>query len=253
MNPLFPAESRRAFSGMRSYMMQVHFPPAPGDHGFTVVDHVKLFRNKSEYRFEGRIHQQIMEPIQRTGGMISRSSLYVVHSGYDYSTEGQQKKRERDMPLLLLDIEERPRHPFPWWNLGMTRFHLREFSEALPALERSLSLCTSRESLRRKIYAQMVGCYVDMGEMASARSRAEAGLKEFPGDPEILFRTANIYRALGDLERAAQTYRTLLTGSETGLIDSLDDHAPERFGRKARDPSLPEGWRRRVVGRAYVR
>jgi O-antigen biosynthesis protein len=109
------------------YLMQVHIPPAPGENGFTIVDHVKLFRNRPEFRFEGHIHEQILDAIGRVGGRVERTDLYVVHSGYDYSPEGQKRKRERDWPLLEKDIAARPEHPFGWFNFGMTAFRLKEY------------------------------------------------------------------------------------------------------------------------------
>src|SRR5579862_5046233 len=101
-------------------MVQVHIPPGAGEYGTTRVDHVKLFRNLPELRFEGRIHEQILESINRIGGRIQRSPLYVVHSGYDRSPEGQRRKRERDTRLLTLDLADRPNHAFPHFNMGMS-------------------------------------------------------------------------------------------------------------------------------------
>ena len=98
------------------FLMQVQIPPAPGEAGLTIVDHVKLFRNGLDLQFSGRIHEQILEAIHQLdvpgGGRVQRSDLYVVHSGYDYSPEGQQKKRERDLSLLEKELQERPNHPF---------------------------------------------------------------------------------------------------------------------------------------------
>ena len=45
------------------FLLEVHISPAPGEHGFTIVDHVKFFRNLPELRFGGRIHEQILESI----------------------------------------------------------------------------------------------------------------------------------------------------------------------------------------------
>lgn len=200
----------------------MHIPPAPGDHGFTVVDHVKLFRNWPQLRFEGRIHEQILEPIYRAGGRIARSDLYVVHSGYDYSPEGQQRKRERDSLLLQKDLEDRPDHPFVLFNIGMTAYHLKDFDQALPALERCLALSKPHESTVRKVYALLAGCHLMQEEIAQAVAVVEQGLKRFPHDPELLFRAGIIYREADNLEAAEQSYLKLLTAREVGHIDSLD-------------------------------
>ena len=204
------------------FMMQVHIPPPPGEHGFTVVDHVKLFRNRPELRFEGRIHEQILEAIRRVGGEIERSDLYVVHSNYDHSPEGQRRKRERDLRLLELDLRDRPDHPFVWFNIGMTAFHLRDFDRAIFALTKCVSLAGPRESMVRKAYAMIAGSRLEKGDPVSAREWAEKGLSLFPRDPELLFRAGIIHRELGDLTSAERCYVTLLTARETGHIDSLD-------------------------------
>ncbi|HEV2473005.1 MAG TPA: glycosyltransferase, partial [Chthonomonadales bacterium] len=76
-----------AEDGTFGVIVQVRFVPRPGEYGTTVVDHIKLFRNLPEMRFEGRIHEQILGAIDRAGGTYARSDIYVEHSGYDYSPE----------------------------------------------------------------------------------------------------------------------------------------------------------------------
>jgi glycosyltransferase involved in cell wall biosynthesis len=204
------------------FLMQVHIPPAQGEHGFTIVDHVKLFRNRPQHRFEGRIHEQILEAIYRQGGSIERSNLYVVHSGYDYSPEGQQRKRERDLTILELDLADRPTHPFVWFNIGMTAFHLKESEKAISALEQCLAFSKPHESIVRKVYAMLAGAHLEQRDMASARTRIDQGLALFPNDPELLFRAGIIYRELGNLPVAERNYLRLLNSRESGHIDSLD-------------------------------
>jgi glycosyltransferase involved in cell wall biosynthesis len=76
------------------YVMQVRCPgsTSSGLEEFTVVDHVKLFRNRPELRFEGPIHEQVMMPIRRLGGEIHWTDIYVVHSGSDQSPESNKRK-----------------------------------------------------------------------------------------------------------------------------------------------------------------
>ena len=204
------------------FLMQVQIPPAPGESGFTVVDHVKLFRNLPGLRFEGRIHEQILEPLYRLGGAVERTNLYVVHSGYDYSPEGQAKKRERDLTILAKDLAERPDHPFVLFNLGMTAHHLKDYAKAIASLERCLAVSKPHESTVRKVYAMLAGSHLERGELERAKQRLEEGLRLFPQDPELLFRAGILYRELGNLPAAEMSYLNLLNARETGHIDSLD-------------------------------
>lgn len=204
------------------FIAQVHIPAASGETGFTIVDHVKLFRNSPEHRFEGRIHEQILEPIHRAGGRIERSHVFVVHSGYDYSPAGQTKKRERDLRILEKDLAERPGHPFVLFNIGMTAYHTKDFSKAESALRECLERSGPQESTVRKVYAMLAGCRLEQGDVSGAREWVERGLTLHPHDPELLFRAGIIYRESGELEKARQSYLTLLSAREVGHIDSLD-------------------------------
>jgi len=203
-------------------MMQVRIPPAPGESGLTVVDHVKIFRNGLGLKFTGRIHEQLLEGIYQADGEVCRTDLYVVHSGYDYSVEGQKGKRVRDLRLLELDLSERPDHPFVLFNIGMTAFHMKEFPKAKETLERCLKMSGPNESILRKVYAMLGGSELELGNLQYARERIEQGLKIYPRDPELLFRAGIIYHECGELPLAEQSYLRLLNDHEIGHIDSID-------------------------------
>ena len=218
------------------YLMQVHMPPKPGDEGFTIVDHVKIFRNNwpsrsNPVRFIGRIHEQLMEPIYANGGIIERTNLYVVHAGYDYSDVGQAKKKARDYTILALDESDRPLHPFPRFNYGMTLMHHEEYDLAIQKLRESLDRSSPQDSTIRKVYAMLAHCYQAKGDLESARSALDTGLALTPNDPELLFRAGNLYRHLGDPAAAERFYLRLFNRYDTGAVDSLDVTITTHKGR----------------------
>ena len=59
------------------FVVQVHCPgggedgEGDPDSDVTVVDHVKLFRNRPDLRFDGRIHEQILPAIRAAGGEVA--------------------------------------------------------------------------------------------------------------------------------------------------------------------------------------
>jgi glycosyltransferase involved in cell wall biosynthesis len=60
--------AREVEPSLLGYVIQVHCPAGgeegDGSSGMTVVDHVKLFRNRPDLRFDGRIHEQILGAIR---------------------------------------------------------------------------------------------------------------------------------------------------------------------------------------------
>src|SRR5207245_1618726 len=96
---------RNAPPAVGGFVVPVQFVE-DGPGAGTRVDHVKLFRNIQGLQFEGRIHEQILRPLTSRGWQIARCGAVVLHSGYDTSPEGQERKRVRDYHLLELDLKD---------------------------------------------------------------------------------------------------------------------------------------------------
>ncbi len=192
------------------FIGQVRCPPGPGEHGETVVDHVKLFRNRPELRFELRIHEQILPAIRRAGGEIARAPIEVRHAHYDYSPEGQARKRERDRLLLEMDLHDRPDHPFVHFNIGMTAAHEGDHDRAIHHLRRSLELADPQESHVRKAYALLASAYRAKNDAERALAVCREARQHYPNDPELLFNEALSQQLAGRREEAAAALEELL-------------------------------------------
>ena len=215
------------------YVMQVRCP-AIGKNGideFTVVDHVKMFRNDPRVRFEGRIHEQVLMPIRRIGGEIAWTDIYVVHSGSDYSPEGQRRKSERDLRILQKDLEERPDHPFVLFNFAMTYAELGRYKEALPWVEKCLEVSQPYESHVRKTYAYLANCHSQLEQESQALDACRRGRELFPDDAELLFREAMSLHSLQRYDEAIARYRELLNLETSEELKSTD---PSITGFKCR-------------------
>jgi GT2 family glycosyltransferase/tetratricopeptide (TPR) repeat protein/2-polyprenyl-3-methyl-5-hydroxy-6-metoxy-1,4-benzoquinol methylase len=206
------------------WVVQVHCP-GPGEDGredMTVVDHVKLFRNLPELRFEGRIHEQILPAIRRLGGQTAWTDLYVTHSGYDHSPDGQERKRQRDLHLLHLEHGERGEHPFTLFNLGMTYADVGRHAEAVDWLKRSIERSNAGESHLRKAYALLVHSLNRLGRAEEAWEACGRGLGLFPQDLELSFRRASLLHERGRLEESARAYLDVLETQRERHFTSVD-------------------------------
>jgi len=216
----------QAEAGVLGYVMQVHCPGGSedGDNAadMTVVDHVKLIRNRPDLRFEGRIHEQVLPAIRRAGGTVAWTDLYVVHSGSDPSPEAQERKRLRDLHLLHLELRERPDHSFTLFNLGMTYVDGGRFDEAVDFLNRSIGQSAPDESHLRKAHALLVYAEMQRGRREEALRACRRGRELFPRDVELRFREGVILHELGQLAEAAEAYRNVLAGRDERHFNSID-------------------------------
>jgi tetratricopeptide (TPR) repeat protein len=191
------------------------------------VDHIKLFRNdwptnSNPRRFSGNIHEQVMGSIYAEGGIIEPSNLYVVHAGYDYSPEGQAKKRERDYTILAKDEAENPSGSFPRFNYGMTYLRNGEFDLAIQKLHECIERSTPFESTLRSAYSMLAEAYEGKRDLESTRATLDMGLALTPNDSELLFRSGNLYHRLGDAAAAEKFYLRLFNHRPDGQVGSLD-------------------------------
>jgi glycosyltransferase involved in cell wall biosynthesis/2-polyprenyl-3-methyl-5-hydroxy-6-metoxy-1,4-benzoquinol methylase len=215
------------------YVMQVHCP-GPGETGWlhtTIVDHVKLFRNRPDLRFTHRIHEQILPAIADANGYVAFTEIFVTHTGYDHSPEGQERKKERDLHLLHLELAEQPDHPFTLFNLGMTYADIRQYGEAIKFLQRSIANSKGPESHLRKAYALLAYALNASGETLSALDTCTHALKLFVDDLELRFRQAVLFHELGRLPESIAAYQSILANPGPRHLTSMD---PGMRGFKAR-------------------
>ena len=214
--------SRDSNPDILGYVMQVHCPSVAGEQDVTIVDHVKMFRNRADLRFECRIHEQILPAIRRAGGEVAFTDIFVTHSGADHSVDGLQRKRERDLRLLRLELKDRPDHPFALFNLGMTLADTEDYEGAIEALERSLTVSAPDESHVRKVYALLATCYSQLERFDDGRRICQEGRRHFPRDPELAFREGMLAHHFDCHDEAVEAYEDALANSDARHFSSID-------------------------------
>lgn len=146
----------------------------------------------------------------------------MLHSGYDTSVEGQQRKRERDAKLLRLDLDENPDHPFVLFNLGMTDHFLGEHQSAIEWLERSIAVAQGNESHIRKAYSLLGISVRELHGPIEGIRVFETGLKHVGWDPELWFHLAMTNAQIGEVDQAIAAYEMVLADEPAGFYSSYD-------------------------------
>jgi tetratricopeptide (TPR) repeat protein len=197
------------------FVMQVHCPGAGGSASgdVTVVDHIKLFRNRADLRFEGRIHEQILPAIRRAGGEVAWTDVHVVHKHGSVTAAARAGKHARDLRLLELEYRDVGEHPFVLFNLGMTYCDMDRHQEATEYLERCLLASTANESHLSKAYSLLVACHLKLERFERAEAISREAVTRFPDDPETLFRHALCAHHAGRHRDSIACYRQILAAT----------------------------------------
>jgi GT2 family glycosyltransferase/Flp pilus assembly protein TadD len=103
-----------------------------GDEAGTAVAHpaMRVFRNRPDYRFEGRIHEQKSRLMPTyLPERFETTTVRVEHYGYLKSRVVGKDKSRRNLELLVREVEESP-SPFASFNLGSEYQMLSDWERA---------------------------------------------------------------------------------------------------------------------------
>jgi tetratricopeptide (TPR) repeat protein len=182
-------------------------------HGGTEVDHVRLFRNRPDLRWDYRVHEQILPAVRDTRGEVRWADVVVRHVGYT-DPPLRRRKLERDLRLLRLEDAERPEHPFVLFNLGLVSQELGRLGEALGYFARSLARSHPSDSITRKLFAQIASCHWKLGRRDDALAACAEGRGFYPEDAELLWLEGGLREESGDLGGAEACCVRLIGGRD---------------------------------------
>jgi tetratricopeptide (TPR) repeat protein len=181
----------------------------------TSVSHtaLRMFRNRPQHRFEGRLHEQIADRLPSfLPGRVRRSGLAIEHFGYLKAVRAQRAKSERNIGLLRLQQAEGPPGAFLHFNLGSEHAAAGDHEAALLEFERAWSLLADPQAVEfaPALIRRLIGAQRACARHEEAVSLAREGLDLFPDFTDLLFEQALAHAALGETELAVELFERCL-------------------------------------------
>lgn len=214
------AERLRALTGRTwreaFYLVETNHTGELGDGTAVTHSAMRVFRNRPEYRFSGRIHEQIAHNLPAyLPERLEHTEVRVEHFGYLGVVRDAKEKSKRNIELLERQLAEGGDSPFLHFNLGSEHAAagdaeraLAEFRIAWDMLRGDGALTTygfAPSLASRLVKALRVCGRLDEGEQTAAEI-----LELFPGFTDIVFEQALIARARGDVATATALLRRCL-------------------------------------------
>ncbi len=120
----------------------------------------RLFSNHHDIVFQNIIHEQVSFSLKSQKARIVKSNIFINHFGYDENVFDQDKKRNRNLPLLKKMVSENPDQPFYQFLLAqhfsgdtLTKdkaiYHFTEYINSSP---KDSKLLANAHSTLSKIY-----------------------------------------------------------------------------------------------------
>ena len=166
----------------------------------------RVFPNRPEVRFEGRVHEQLIHPSHyaaiATGAEIS-------HWGYAEAMSAHQKG-ERNLELLLSAPETKAGEFYWLYQTGRTLFNLRRWNEAAGWLTRAAAAKTDNFALWGHSLILLSQSQSRLGHHLEAEQSARFLAEKAPGYGPGLYHLGRLLIEAGKAEEAAQCLEAAL-------------------------------------------
>jgi tetratricopeptide (TPR) repeat protein len=189
------------------YLVETSFTGELGDGDAIVNNALRVFRNRPNYRFEGRLHEQIAHNLPTyAAGRVEQTSIRIDHYGYLGAVRDAKEKSQRNLELLKAQQAESPSDAFLHFNLGTEYSVLGDFPAALTELERSWGLIESQGQEDRDyvpvLLQRLVTALRQTGRPHDSIAQANTALKQFPSFTDLVYSQALAALALGREDEA---------------------------------------------------
>jgi tetratricopeptide (TPR) repeat protein len=176
----------------------------------------RLFRNRPEYRYRGRVHELITPSIVGAGGREDQLDAVVHHYGYRPQMMAQRNKHERYVRMLRAELEENPRDVYWLYNLAVAHLTHGEVDDGLKYLELAAEYVTPNHKFASRVFASMSNALCTAGKPEQALDAACRGEKMQIADPELSYCKGNALVLLQHYEQATEAYEDAIRSGRSG-------------------------------------
>jgi tetratricopeptide (TPR) repeat protein len=183
------------------YLVETNYTGEAGDGTALTHNALRIFRNRPQYRFEGRLHEQIAQHLPAYAPeRIEQTSVRIEHYGYLGSVRTARDKSQRNLELLKAQQAESAPTPFLHFNLGSEYAAAGDGPAALAEFEQAWAMVeTDAEGgayeFAPTLVVRLVKALRVCGRQPDAIARADDGLEHFPGFTDLVLEQA--YASLG--------------------------------------------------------
>jgi tetratricopeptide (TPR) repeat protein len=168
---------------------------------------LRLFRNRPEIRFRGRVHELVEHAFLEQHLPFEKASPVIHHFGKVGDTEALERKRTLYLELGRQKALEEPNSAPPHYEMGVQLIELERFAESIPYLQRAYALDPIHYGISLLLLAK---AHHAAGQMGEAGEVYEQCLRLNRDDPRVLFEVANFNRDIGRLKTARKLFMDVL-------------------------------------------
>ena len=171
---------------------------------------VRLFRNDTKIRFEGIIHEQVLNSILSAGYKLSDSDIEFLHEGYNHDALTMRKKQKRNLDLLIRQTKNTPGNAYNLFQLARTYLALNDLDNAEKEITKAIDLSNNDDSVKPQAlnYGALIAYKNNQKEIAMNRAVQSLTLQPDQGFANYIIGECNFDNHLH--QKALENYNAML-------------------------------------------
>ncbi|WP_066632960.1 glycosyltransferase [Desulfolucanica intricata] len=150
---------------IEAYLLPIHNPTGDSNSEYNRFLVLRLFKNNGRYRFQGKIHEQIIVEDPKSIGLAEE--IVIEHKRL--SSQERNRKRGRNLNLLKKACADDSDNPFLRYYLGVEWLMLGKPTKALPHLQYAYQTLTDNHLLfRSPALRYLIICLKTLGRLDEA-------------------------------------------------------------------------------------
>ncbi|MEG2787580.1 MAG: glycosyltransferase family 2 protein [Romboutsia sp.] len=182
----------------------------------------RLFENNPNYRFKGKIHEQIANEIQQFNGQhcTEMTDIEIYHYGYDSKHSDINKKYERNINILK-SYDEKEKDSYYFYVLGNEYSRISDFTNAIKSYENAIKMINTKYNYMFypylilnivKVYSNTKQFYKELKFIESVKSMT-------PNFKDLYFMECLAYIECGKISKALECLDSYITCSTCNIYE----------------------------------
>lgn len=196
----------------------------PDNNNVLINLNVRLIRNKAGYKYEGRIHEQIVlkeEDINSPYPIVA-ADIRFHHYGYLTSYITEKDKHNRNIALIQKELDENPENAFMLFNMGNEYYAMQDIEKSLDFYMRSFKNADLSLGYSPVLLIRIVMCNEALHMDTALFKFVKLGLQYYPYLTDFEFLKATALLRLKKMEAAIRSYKKCIKmGSPATNINSI--------------------------------
>lgn len=211
------------------------------------VPSIRLFKNRRCFRFQGKIHEQIVNSILSNYGpnSLGQSDITIFHHGYHPQTTNIRAKMNRNLQILLTYGEEE-KDGFFYYNLGTEYWRLGQREQALENYSKALQMTNPAANFGPILVRRTISLLMELNRYRSAIDQARSYQRVLPDFHDLVFLEGAAHLACGRYSRAESLFKRYIK------LPPARREYPKEQGFHGFSPETMLTWARDQAGKGGV-